>query len=183
MNRIRRERRTSVPGLFLLAFLVAALPGCGLVGPCSPAPIDNGPITNPNDNTPNDNTGNDNTGNDNTGNDNTGNDNTDQTPTGCDTATCASCDASSCLSITRAEHFTNGSVNILGLSTCSEDLAVDWYTSGNVYLQTFFIFGDGRSSTVGQFDSATAATLSGYRVRKNSQPQCLCNGCPVAATP
>jgi len=181
MNRKARERKCSIPRLVLLAMLAAILPGCGLVGPCSAIPIDNGGIGS--DNAQNDNTNNDNTGNDNTGNDNTGNDNTDQTPTGCDIATCAGCDASSCLSITRSERFTNGSLNIVGQSTCSEDLAVDWYTTGNGYLQTFFIFGDGRSSTVGQFDSATAATLSGYRVRKNSQPQCFCSGCPVTAAP
>lgn len=175
MNRPGRMRKIAGLRLSLLVLLTVALPGCGLVGPCSP--IDGGGLQN------NDNTQNDNTGNDNTGNDNTGNDNTNQTPTGCDTAKCASCDASSCLNITRAEHFTNGSVNIVGDSTCAEDLAVDWYTANNTYLQTFFIFGDGRSSTVGQFDAATAATLTGYRVRKNSAPECLCNTCTVAATP
>lgn len=178
MNRKARRRKCSISRLFLLALLAAALPGCGLVGPCSPAPIDNGGIDPNNDNTPNDNTGNDNTG-----NDNTGNDNTDQTPTGCDAATCSGCDASSCLTITRSERFTNGSLNMLGQSTCSEDLAVDWYTTSNTYVQTFFIFGDGRSSTVGQFDSTTAATLGGYRVRKNSQPECQCNTCTMTAAP
>lgn len=180
MNRQYRTRKMAGVRLSLFTLLAAALPGCGLVGPCSP--IDGGGLQT-NDNTQNDNTNNDNTGNDNTGNDNTGNDNTNQTPTGCDAATCTSCDSSSCLNITRAEHFTNGAVNILGNSTCSEDLAVDWYTANNTYQQTFFIFGDGRSSTVGQFDSATAATLTGYRVRKNSQPECLCNTCAVAPMP
>lgn len=178
MNRMGLKRASFVPRLFVVALLAGILPGCGLVGPCSPDPFNLSPGNNINDNNQNDNTGNDNPG-----NDNNGNDNSNQSPSGCDASTCSGCDASNCLSISRAERFTNGSINILGQSTCSEDLAIDWYTTGNAYLQTFFIFGDGRSSTVGQFDAATAATLAGYRVRKNSQPQCLCNGCPLTPTP
>jgi len=159
------------------------MPGCGLVGPCSPGTVDNLPGSNSNDNTANDNTANDNTGNDNAGNDNTGNDNANPSPTGCDATTCTNCDASQCLTISRAEHFTNGSLNITGTSNCNQDLAIDWYKADKTYVETFFIFGDGRSSTVGQFDSAAAASLGGYRVRRNNEPQCLCNDCPLTATP
>ena len=176
MNRIGLKRTISLPRIIMLALLAAALPGCGIVGPCSP--VSNNPAPSDNNNNIDDNPGDDNPGDNNPGDNNTNPD-----PTGCDSVKCSSCDATSCLSITRAEHFTNGSLNILGESSCAEDLAVDWYTTDNVYLQTFFIFGDGRSSTVGQFDSATASKLTGYRVRRNSQPECLCSGCPAAATP
>jgi len=168
----------------LLVLFTAAIPGCGLVGPCSPNLIDNTPGDNTNDNNANDNsTGNDNTGNDNIGNDNTGNDNGSPLPTGCDAGKCSNCNADACLNITRSERFTNGALNITGVSTCSEDLAVDWYRTDKTYIETFFIFGDGRSSTVGQFDAAAASTLGGYRVRRNSQPECQCNDCPLSAVP
>lgn len=189
MRNTRRFRQSASVRLIAMILASAMIPGCGLVGPCSPAfapgndNASNDNIGNDNTNTGNDNTGNDNTGNDNTGNDNTGNDNTNQPQVDCDAAKCADCDATSCLNITRTEHFTNGSLNIVGVSTCGEELAIDWYNTDKTYVQTFFVLGDGRSSTVGQFDSAMAANLGGYRVRRNSRPECQCKDCPITATP